>query len=444
MGQSLSCSGNHDHGLFTAVQHGDLEIVTTLLDSDPSLLHQTTLYDRHSPLHIAATNDQIEILSKLLDGSLNPDVLNRHKQTPLMLAAMHGNIACVEKLLQAGANVLMFDTSYGRTCLHYAAYYGHSSCLKAILSSAQSSPVSASWGFSRFVNIRDGKGATPLHLAARQRRSECVHILLDSGALVCASTGGYGCPGSTPLHLAARGGSIDCIRELLAWGADRLQRDASGRIPYMVALKHKHGACASLLNPTSAEPLVWPSPLKFISELNPEAKALLEQALMDANREREKNILKGSSYSLPSPSHSDGVADNMSEVSESELCCICFEQVCTIEVQNCGHQMCAQCTLALCCHNKPNPATACLTPPVCPFCRSTITRLVVVKTECHDETDQDSADINCSKLSKSSRKLRHLNDSGSSSFKGLSSVSSFGKLGSRSSGRIAAEWLDKQ
>lgn len=82
----------------------------------------------------------------------------------------------------------------------------------------------------------------------------------------------------------------------------------------MVALKHKHGACASLLNPTSAEPLVWPSPLKFISELNPEAKALLEQALMDANREREKNILKGSAYSLPSPSHSDGVTDDVSEV----------------------------------------------------------------------------------------------------------------------------------
>ncbi|XP_020224671.1 putative E3 ubiquitin-protein ligase XBAT31 isoform X1 [Cajanus cajan] len=444
MGQTLSCTPNHHHALFSAVHDGDLRLLIALLEAHPSLLHQTTLYDRHSALHIAAANSQIEILSTLLDGSVNPDVLNRHKQTPLMLAAMHGNIACVEKLLEAGANVLMFDSIYGRTCLHYAAYHGHSSCLKAILSAAQSSPVAASWGFARFVNIRDGKGTTPLHLAARQRRSECVHILLDSGALVSASTGGYGCPGSTPLHLAARGGSLDCIRELLAWGADRLHRDASGRIPYMVALKHKHGACASLLNPTSAEPLVWPSPLKFISELNPEAKALLEQALMDANREREKNILKGSAYSLPSPSHSDGVPDdNMSEVSESELCCICFEQVCTIEVQNCGHQMCAQCTLALCCHNKPNPATACLTPPVCPFCRSTITRLVVVKTECHDETDQDSVDINCSKLSKS-RKLRNLNDTGSSSFKGLSGVSSFGKLGSRSSGRIAAEWLDKQ
>jgi len=131
------------------------------------------------------------------------------------------------------------------------------------------------------------------------------------------------------------------------------------------------------------------------------------------------------------------------QVSESELCCICFEQVCTIEVQNCGHQMCAQCTLALCCYNKPNPTTTSITPPVCPFCRSNIVRLMVVmKIENHDETDQDSVDINCSKINKS-RKLRNLNDSGSSSFKGLSSVS-FGKLGGRSSGRVAAEWIDKE
>ncbi|XP_028553205.1 uncharacterized protein LOC110113289 isoform X1 [Dendrobium catenatum] len=46
------------------------------------------------------------MLSMLLERWNHPDVLNRHKQTPLMLAAMRGKIACVEKLLQAGANVL--------------------------------------------------------------------------------------------------------------------------------------------------------------------------------------------------------------------------------------------------------------------------------------------------------------------------------------------------
>ncbi|EXC10636.1 Putative E3 ubiquitin-protein ligase XBAT31 [Morus notabilis] len=445
MGQGLSCRASDEHGLFIAVQFGDMEAVEALLERDPALLQHTTVYDRHSALHIAAANGQIEILSMLLERSVNPDVLNRHKQTPLMLAAMHGKISCLQKLLEAGANILMFDSLHGRTCLHYAAYYGHSNCLQAILSAAHSSPVAASWGFARFVNVRDGKGATPLHLAARQRRPECVHILLDNGALVCASTGGYGFPGSTPLHLAARGGSLDCIRELLAWGADRLQRDSSGRIPYMVALKHKNGACAALLNPSSVEPIVWPSPLKFISELNQEAKALLEHALMEANREREKNILKGTAYSLASPSHSDaGVDDNVSEGSESELCCICFEQACTIEVQDCGHQMCAQCTLALCCHKKPNPTTACLTPPVCPFCRSTIARLVVAKIKSEDDADQDVGDVSSSKLRKI-RRSRNFSNEGSSSFKSLSAVGSFGKIGGRGSGRIAAEseWVDK-
>ncbi|CAI9108085.1 OLC1v1007605C2 [Oldenlandia corymbosa var. corymbosa] len=312
MGQGLSCRVNDEHGLFSAVQFGDLETVEAVLAKEPSLIHRT-VHDRYSVLHVAAANGQIEVLSLLLSRSVNPDLQNRHKQTPLMLAAMHGKISCVQKLIEAGANILMFDSVNGRTCLHYAAYYGHSDCLKAILTAARTSHVAVSWGYARFVNIRDGKGATPLHLAARQRRPECVHELLDNGALVCASTGGYGFPGSTPLHLAARGGSIDCIRELLAWGADRLNRDASGRIPYTVALRHNHGACAALLNPSSAEPIVWPSPLKFISELNQEAKVLLEGALMQANKEREKSILKG--FSVASPSHSDaGMDDSVSEV----------------------------------------------------------------------------------------------------------------------------------
>ncbi|MFS7965052.1 putative transcription factor C2H2 family [Helianthus anomalus] len=439
MGQGLSCRIQDEHGLFTAVQVGDLQTVKTVLDKDPSLSQQTTVYDRHSAIHIAAANGQIEILSMLLENrSVNPDCLNRQKQTPLMMAAMHGKIACVEKLIEVGANILMFDSLNRRTCLHYAAYYGHSDCLQTIISAARASHVSVSWGFSRFVNIRDGKGATPLHLAARQRRPECVHILLDNGALVCASTGGYGLLGSSPLHLAARGGSIECIRELLAWGADRLHRDSAGRIPYTVALKHKYGACAALLNPSSAEPLVWPSPLKFISELNQDAKALLEQALMEVNREREKNILKGSGFSVSSPSHSDatGVDDDISEASDSQLCCICFDQLCAIEVQNCGHQMCAQCTLALCCHNKPNPTTLALPQPICPFCRSNIARLTVVKVKVNS-VDQD-LDVYSSPKQRKSRKSQNLSE-GSSSFRGLSGVPSFGRMVGRSSGRVSVD-----
>lgn len=444
MGQRLSCiEPGHEHPLFSAVKDGEFDSVQAMVDDDPAVLGRFTVHGRLSGLHVAAANGQIEIISLMLDRAVDPDVLNRHKQTPLMLAAMHGKISCVEKLIQAGANILLFDSLHGRTCLHYAANYGHSDCLQVILSAAHSTPVADSWGFNRFVNIRDGSGATPLHLAAQQGRSECIHILLDRGALVCASTSGYGHLGNTPLHLAAHGGSLDCVRELLAFGADRLQRDASGRTPYMVALKHKHEACAALLNPLSPEPLIWPSPLKFISDLDPEARELLEKALIEVNKEREKAILKETIHSSPSPRHSDcGAADDLSEASEVELCCICFEQVCTIEVQPCGHQMCAHCTLALCCHNKTNLTTTCPKSPLCPFCRSSITQLVLAKLKSNKDTELD---FSHAKPRKSCRQSFNLSE-GSSSFKGLSAIGSFRKMGRGSSAKVdpeCNEGLDK-
>ncbi|KAH0457635.1 hypothetical protein IEQ34_012950 [Dendrobium chrysotoxum] len=438
MGQGQSCIRySPEFNFLRAVQFADLEAVEFSLTIDPAILNRTTFYDRCSAFHIAASNGHLEVsiasedsvhflpfltraapsflqlLSMILGRSVNPDLLNRHKQ------------------------ILKFDSVHGRTCLHYAAYYGNSDCLQTILSAAQSTTVADSWGFARFVNVSDGSGATPLHLAARQGHRSCVRILLNNGALVCALTARYGCPGSSPLHLAARGGSMDCVRELLSWGADRLQKDGSGRIPYFVALKRKHGACAALLNPGSAEPLVWPSPLKFISELNADAKALLEEALVEANRAREKNILKGTAYSFASPVHPEAERNEdydddddecASEVNEYELCCICFDQACTIEVQECGHQMCAHCTLALCCHNRPNPTTSCQSAPVCPFCRSNIARLVAAKSSSNPGK---------------ARRSRNFTEA-SSSFKGLpTAMATIGKLGSRERIANSGDMLDK-
>lgn len=66
MGQGLSCSASHENGLFSAVQFGDLETVQVLLKNEPSMLHNSTLYDRQSPLHVAAANGQIEVCSCVL------------------------------------------------------------------------------------------------------------------------------------------------------------------------------------------------------------------------------------------------------------------------------------------------------------------------------------------------------------------------------------------
>lgn len=65
MGQALSCGSSQEHEIFLAVQIGDKETVEAMLESDPSLLHQTTVYDRQSLLHIAAANGQIHVRSML-------------------------------------------------------------------------------------------------------------------------------------------------------------------------------------------------------------------------------------------------------------------------------------------------------------------------------------------------------------------------------------------
>ncbi|KAK7387081.1 hypothetical protein VNO78_27579 [Psophocarpus tetragonolobus] len=383
MGQAQSCKQGHrgKANLFPAIANGELEVVKAMVEKDPTVLKHTTGKHKLSPLHVAAASGQLQVLSMLLDKKLNVDILNRSKETPLMLAVKNGKIDCVEKLLHVGANLLLCDSVNGETCLHYAAFHGHVNCLKAILSTAQSTGVAGYGGFARFVNVGDGNGHTPLHLAALQRKSECLHALLENGACVCARTRHCG---RTPLHMAAIGGCKKCTLTLLAWGADRLQIDCFGKPPFLVAKDCNHEECAELLNPSSATPIVWPLHVNFITQLTQEVKVLLEKAFIEVNKEREKDILKKVYRSSSSPLYfnsNDGDDSNIFEVSNKELCCICCEQVKTIEMRPCGHQMCAQCTLRLC-QNNHNNCSICVSPfkPVCPFCRGDILQLLVATT----------------------------------------------------------------
>lgn len=124
----------------------------------------------------------------------------------------------------------------------------------------------------------------------------------------------------------------------------------------------------------------------------------------------------------------------LKQASDVELCCICFENLCTIEIKPCGHQMCAHCTLALCCHKKPDIITAVPEVPACPFCRCSIANLVAARII----NSATELDISPSKP-RISRKSWNSSEGSSSSFKGLSAMGSFVKIAGRSSGRVAAE-----
>ncbi|MCO5611492.1 hypothetical protein L7F22_065745 [Adiantum nelumboides] len=199
-------------------------------------------------------------------------------------------------------------------------------------------------------------------------------------------------------------------------------------------MKYNNLLCASLLKPHTTEPLLWPSPWKFMSDLDLEAKGLLEAALIQANDAWEKKMFAPHNLSTDADSSKEKTElSNKVEVDDDkiEMCYVCFEQACTIEVQDCGPQMCASCTLALCCHNKPNAAMPNSLTPACPFCRQTITQLRWAKVKASVEVSLDEGrneEKESDRLGLTSKCKK--STEGSSSIMGLVGRKSFGILSS--------------
>ncbi|KAL2613969.1 hypothetical protein R1flu_025661 [Riccia fluitans] len=76
--------------------------------------------------------------------------------------------------------------------------------------------------------LRDDRGWTPLHVAARVGDLAQVQRLLDEGADVNTPAWGPKAAGTTPLHLAAIGGHLDVMDELLERGANIEARTKGG------------------------------------------------------------------------------------------------------------------------------------------------------------------------------------------------------------------------
>lgn len=456
MGLVVSCGNREGELLLDAIMAGDVTLVRKLIGKDPHLLNKPlNSYQRLTSLHIAALYGRAHVMEVLLEAGAEPNVPGTKARTPLMVACKRGKTACVERLLRSGANVLAFEASNGRTCLHYAARGGHYECVERIIDASRIGPVAESWGFVRFLNVRDAIGTTPLHMAARAGKANICRLLLENGAFVSATTSTFGFGpkhGSTTLHSAAKGGSVAVIHELLAWGADRTQKDLMGCIPYEIAVKHNNMACAAILNPKVVEPMVWPSPWKFISNLEPQTKSILQAALVEANREREKGFHVVTKQKEDAECDSQSVSgrfksEHQGEPIETggmglmEICCICFEKFCTIEVKECGHQMCASCTLELCCHNKPNPLIPCSPPPACPFCRGTIGQLVLAEPKHLEMTDKNMMELAKSRSKRFKKQSSSSISKCSISSGGGSKGGSFRILG-KGSGRIVdAEWM---
>jgi ankyrin repeat protein len=124
-------------------------------------------------------------------------------QSPLADAAMRGNRAAAQALIERRADVNATQVD-GTTALHWAVRNNDLDLTRQLLKAGAS------------ANATNRYGLTPLTLAAETGSAALVDALLASGGMANAASR----EGETVLMLAARAGNVPAVRSLLAKGAD--------------------------------------------------------------------------------------------------------------------------------------------------------------------------------------------------------------------------------
>ena len=198
--------------LYHAAYNGRAQMISMLLDNGAELEAKCCL-DRTS-LHAAAMgpSDSSNTVQELIRAGADKEatcsrplhgLADRHFR-PLHLAIWQRNKACVNCLLESGANIEAPTEPRRWRPLHWAAEVGSVEAVKAILDHGAN------------IEAPNNKGGRPLHIAAINGQLEAIEAILGHGADIEARDNDR----SRPLHCAAIYGQIGAIKALLDHGAN--------------------------------------------------------------------------------------------------------------------------------------------------------------------------------------------------------------------------------
>lgn len=239
------------HELFKAVKNGDVQKVISLIsrgvDISRKMMGSTVLHAAASfhgnanlvdlfcnnsnilidekdncgstPLHIAVSRNNFELVRALLHNNANPKRENNCGLTPFQVA-LKNNFKHIALILSNSATLLdvcswpaypdpefadqIFNACLNRgnvnlnerdlenrTSLHFAALYGRDNQVKQLIQ------------LGARVNLKSSDNETPLHMAVRKRRVKTVEVLLNCGAYMNYATNAFQ---ATPLHYVCQVG----------------------------------------------------------------------------------------------------------------------------------------------------------------------------------------------------------------------------------------------
>ncbi len=211
--------------LATAIQTGEVDTVTRLIEASPQLLKQRTSRGL-TPIILVLYTQQAAMLPILLAHAIDLDVFE---------AAGAGRDVQLGALLEASAALAAAYSTDGFTALHLAAFFGQDAAAKVLLEHGADANATA----------ENDSRVRPLHSAAAGHHLAVAGALIAAGADVDArQEGGY-----TALHAAAQHGDRALIDLLTASGADLAMRTDEGKTAAELATDAGHAAIAELLQP---------------------------------------------------------------------------------------------------------------------------------------------------------------------------------------------------
>jgi ankyrin repeat protein len=161
---SASLAGSYDD-FFKAIKQDDDASVVALLARgfDPNTVNPEGI----AGLLVAVTEPAIKVATVLANWpKAQVEVRNPADESPLMLAALKGELALCQLLIRKGADV----NKPGWAALHYAATHGHLPVMQLLLDE------------NAYIDAASPNNTTPLMMAAQYGTPSAVKLLLESGA----------------------------------------------------------------------------------------------------------------------------------------------------------------------------------------------------------------------------------------------------------------------
>ena len=224
--------------IFAAVQADSLEIIRILLDKGTDIHARNYLGD--TLLHVAAQLGYIAMAELLLDNGFDVDVRDKDGNTPLHAAAENNRLEMSAFLLSRGADIHARNR-LGNTPLHCAittwppARRITRDEIVTLLLNAGAAPD---------IQARNGRDATPLHVAAERMDEQVIALLVNECDDIQGVINRRNADADTPLHLYLRGQYrpvVAGLTLLLEAGAEPELCDGKGLTPIEI-LQARDGA----------------------------------------------------------------------------------------------------------------------------------------------------------------------------------------------------------